>query len=224
MKALWQIILAILWRLRPVQALEVNLRDIIEMGLAMFADDLGVEDLAADPAYRATIAAALADAHRKLDLLIYLRACELTGKRINPNGFQPNYAHTHGSAGLNALWRTFHRLIARFDDYERLAAKRAEGLKREQDDYPLRLAAALQSAFPSLGPLQVNRRRLAGLIANGGIDGSARQSAIPAEGRCASARGPPPLHFPKSAPPTLEASFRDRAPMPNPSLQNRVQS
>ena len=60
MKALWQIILAILWRLRPVQALEVNLSDIIQIGLSMFADDEEVEDLFRDPAYRQTIAAALA--------------------------------------------------------------------------------------------------------------------------------------------------------------------
>src|SRR6218665_1845621 len=128
MNALWQIILQILWRLRPVQALEVNLHDVIQKGLAMFADD--IDALSADPAYRRTIAAAMFDAHRKLDLLIYLRACEIAGITTRL-GFKPDYSHTHASTDLMALWRSFERFIAKFDDYERYAVKRAERLKRE---------------------------------------------------------------------------------------------
>ncbi|RYZ11762.1 MAG: hypothetical protein EOO70_09510 [Myxococcaceae bacterium] len=130
MKALWQIILQFLWRLRPVQALEVNLRDVITMGLALFADDLELEALATDKAYRQTIAAALFDAHRKLDLLIYHRACELAGVTTRL-GFQPDYAWTHSSTDVVALWRSFHRFLEKFDDYERYAVKRAERLRRE---------------------------------------------------------------------------------------------
>ncbi len=148
MKALWQIILAILWRLRPVQALEVNLRDVIDIGLAMFADDLALDDITHDPAYRSTLAAAFFDAHRKLDLLIYLRACEIAGIRPRITSFKPDYSHTHKSTDLIALWRSFQRLVAKFDDYERYAVKRAERLKREPDNLPLRLAATLQSTSP----------------------------------------------------------------------------
>ncbi|RYG32553.1 MAG: hypothetical protein EON93_11035, partial [Burkholderiales bacterium] len=63
MKALWQIILAILWRLRPVQALEVNLHDIIQLGFQIFTEDDDLARLGADLAYRRTIAAAMFDAH-----------------------------------------------------------------------------------------------------------------------------------------------------------------
>ncbi|RYD98442.1 MAG: hypothetical protein EOP61_15570 [Sphingomonadales bacterium] len=130
MKALWQIILQFLWRLRPVQALEVNLRDAITAGLALFADDLELEALATDRTYRQTIAAALFDAHRKLDLLIYHRACELAGVTTHL-GFKPDYSWTHSSTDVIALWKSFHRFLEKFDDYERYAIKRAERLKRE---------------------------------------------------------------------------------------------
>jgi hypothetical protein len=71
-----QIILWILWRLRPVMAVEANLVDILQSGFALFRDDETLRMMADDPDYCATVTAALADAHAKLDLLIYLRACE----------------------------------------------------------------------------------------------------------------------------------------------------
>jgi hypothetical protein len=154
MKSLWQIILSILWRLRPVQALEVNLNDVITMGLALFADD--IEDLAQDPAYRSTLAAAFFDAHRKLDLLVYLRACEIAGVRAKITSFKPDYSHTRSSADLMKLWRSFQRLLAKFDDYERYAIKRAERLRAYENDYPLRLAATLQSTSPALRAVEAN--------------------------------------------------------------------
>jgi hypothetical protein len=212
MKALWQIILAILWRLRPVQALEVNLRDIIEIGLHLFGDDLSVEELASDPAYRAATAAALADAHRKLDLLIYLRACELTGTRHDIQGFQPNYAHIRGSTDLDTLWSNFRRLVAKFDDYERLAEKRAERLKREKDSYPDRLAAALQSICPALCAAQATRRRLAIPSTTHREDGLARPTAPKAAGGAASSRGPPHLPIPDFAVPRLGSPASGIAP------------
>ena len=49
MNALWQIILRILWRLRPVMALEVNLRDVIAVGFALITDDEDRHDLIHDP-------------------------------------------------------------------------------------------------------------------------------------------------------------------------------
>ena len=152
MNALWQIILRILWRLRPVTALEVNLHDVIEIGLALFTWDSELDRLTNDPAYRRLIAPALADAHAKLDLLIYLRACEIAGITPRNPRFIPNFTHTHASTDPLALWRSFERLVAKFDDYERLARLRAARLKREATpippslrDSPLRLDAAHQS-------------------------------------------------------------------------------
>ncbi|RYZ06590.1 MAG: hypothetical protein EON61_13725 [Alphaproteobacteria bacterium] len=152
MNALWQIILRILWRLRPVTALEVNLHDVIEIGFALFTSDIELDRLTNDPAYRRLIAPALADAYGKLDLLIYLRACEIAGIAPRNARFIPNFTHTHASTDPLALWRSFERLVAKFDDYERLARLRAERLKREASiippslrDSPLRLDAAHQS-------------------------------------------------------------------------------
>ena len=207
MKALWQIILQILWRLRPVQALEVNLRDVIDMGLAMFADDLALDDITHDPAYRSTLAAAFFDAHRKLDLLIYLRACEIAGVRAKITSFKPDYSHTSSSADLIKLWRSFLRLVAKFDDYERYAVKRAERLKREDTtippslrDSPLRLDATHRSTSPGFaggGPtthtaLEVLPRQRRGrwIGASSRRDGG---GCVLARG-CLRTRGPPPHH------------------------------
>ncbi len=155
MKALWQIILAILWRLRPVQALEANLAHIIQLCLGMFSDEDAIDDLTFDPAYSQTIAAAFFDAHRKVDLLIYLRACEIVGVRPIINSFKPDFRWTHSSTNLIALWRSFQRLAAKFADYERYAIKRAERLRREDTTLcpslrasPLRLDATHRSTSP----------------------------------------------------------------------------
>ncbi len=159
MKALWQIILAILWRLRPVQALEANLAHVIQLCLGMFSDEDAIDDLTFDPAYSQTIAAAFFDAHRKVDLLIYMRACEIAGVRPRIDSFKPDFRWTHSSTNLIALWRSFQRLAAKFDDYERYAQRRAERLRREPDNLPLRLAATLQSTSPALCAVEANRQR-----------------------------------------------------------------
>jgi hypothetical protein len=221
MKALWQIILAILWRLRPVQALEANLSDVIAMGLAMFADDNGLEDLAEDAAYRSTLAAALFDAHRKADLLIYLRACEISGQRPRITSFKPDYSHTHASTDVIALWKSFHRLVAKFDDYDRLAHLHATRLKREAEQYPVRLVASLQCTFPTLRMVEANRlRQLAVQIASTcakhwgrWIGASSRRDG----GGGAFPRGPPSLRDSQNPTPTTSqppARSRLHAPAP----------
>ncbi|RYZ14575.1 MAG: hypothetical protein EON61_03185 [Alphaproteobacteria bacterium] len=156
MNALWQIILRILWRLRPVTALEVNLHDVVEIGFAMFTHDHAFADVCADPKRLSRLAAAMGDSHAKLNLLIYLRACEIAGITPRNARFIPNFTHTHASTDPLSLWRSFERLVAKFDDYEHLAAKRAARLKREATpippslrDSPLRLDAAHQSTSPA---------------------------------------------------------------------------
>ena len=224
MNALWQIILRILWRLRPVTALEVNLRDAIEIGFVLFTHDHAFADVCASPARRARLAAALADAHAKLDLLIYLRACEISGTRPRITRFLPNFTYTHASTAPMALWRAFERLVAKFDTYERLAKRRAERLKREATpispslrDSPLRLDAAHQSTSPACG--------------GGGLRGDAlrppsretrgrwiARSRAQDGGGCASSRGclrtrgPPPLPIPDSPLPRLSRSATENAP------------
>ena len=167
MNALWQIILQILWRLRPVSALEMNLHDIIALGFQIFTSDEELDDLAHNPARRAIIAPALADAHAKLNLLIYLRACELAGLTPRSTRFIPNFTCTHASTDTLALWRAFQRLVAKFDDYERLAKLRAQHLRREAStippslrDSPLRLDAAHRSTSPAFHAVEDSVRLL----------------------------------------------------------------
>ena len=125
-----QIILWVLWRLQPVLAVEMNLADIIAAGFAMFADD---DDLARmdDPEHCAMILAGIADANVKLDLLIYLRACEILGIRSRARDFRPSYTATRSGRTPQGCWTRFRRLALRFQDYERLAQRRAERLLRQ---------------------------------------------------------------------------------------------
>ena len=213
MKSLWLIILQILWRLRPVRALEANLGNFIAMGLETFADDDHIRSLRANLAHRRVFAAALFDAHRKADLMIYLRACALSGTRPAITSFKPNFTHTHASTDLLALWKSFHRLLEKVDDYERLAHLRATRLKREAEQYPLRLAATLQSTSPALCAMEANRLRLFDVqIASTCAQHWGRWIARPCAqdgGGGAFPRGPPTPHclFPIPYSPTQKRSF-----------------
>ena len=160
---LQQIILWILWRLRPVMAVEANLVDILQSGFALFRDDETLRMMAEDPDYCATVTAALADAHAKLDLLIYLRACELTGLRSRARDFTPNRTATSSGRTPQDCWTSFRRLALRFNDRERLAQRRAERLQRESSNSPLRLAPSAQSTSPSLRLVEATHRCLASL-------------------------------------------------------------
>ena len=183
-----QIILWVLWRLQPVLAVEMNLADIIATGFAMFADDDDLVLMEDDPERCAMILAGIADANVKLDLLIYLRACEILGIRSRAKDFKPNRTTTGSGRTPQACWQRFRRLALRFQDYERLAQRRAERLRTEQS--PLRLAATLQSTSPALCAeedsvtlLDVLPRRRRGRW----IGASSRRDG----GGCAFPRGPP---------------------------------
>ncbi len=158
-----QIILWVLWRLQPVLAVEMNLADIIATGFAMFADDDDFVRMEDDPERCAMILAGIADANVKLDLLIYLRACEILGIRSRAKDFKPNRTTTGSGRTPQSCWQRFRRLALRFQDYERLAQRRAERLRAEQS--PLRLAATLQSTSPMLRMVEANHRHLASLSA-----------------------------------------------------------
>ena len=159
-----QIILWVLWRLQPVLAVEMNLADIIATGFAMFADDDDLVLMEDDPERCAMILAGIADANVKLDLLIYLRACEILGIRSRAKDFKPNRTTTGSGRTPQACWQRFRRLALRFQDYERLAQRRAERLRTEQINPPyggpLRLDASHQSTSPALCAEEENHRAL----------------------------------------------------------------
>jgi len=189
MYELSQIILWILWTLRPAMAVEANLIDIIASGFGMFADDEELLWLSAHPANSATIAAAFADSHAQLDLLIYLRACEIAGIRPGGNGFIPNRNAPGSRHSPETCWRIFRRLVIRFEDRERLAHLRAQRLRRERDENPLNLIdhtmmiRDLHKDHAIIIVREVLHRRRRGRW-------HARACAHDGEG-CATARGPP---------------------------------
>jgi hypothetical protein len=200
MYELSQIILWILWRLRPAMAVEANLVDILQSGFALFRDDETLRMMADDPDYCATVTAALADAHAKLDLLIYLRACELTGLRSRARDFTPNRTATHSGRTPQDCWSSFRRLALRFNDHERLAQKRAERLQRESSNSPLRLDAAHQSTSPMLRMVEdavVMREVLHRLRRGRWIGASSRRDG----GGSLRTRGPPQTQTPETTSP-----------------------
>ncbi len=190
MYELSQIILWILWRLRPVMAVEANLVDILTTGFGLFQDEETLRLMADDPDYCATVTAALADAHTKLDLFVYLRACEIAGLRSRARDFTPNRTATRSGRTPQDCWSSFRRLVIRFDDRERLAQKRTERLQREHGASPLRLDASHQSTSPMLRMVEATHRALASLTPKKWGRWIARPCAQDGGG-CAFPRGPP---------------------------------
>jgi len=203
-----QIIIWIMWTLRPVLAVEANLSDIIATGFAMFADDDDLAMMESDPNRCAMILAGIADANTKLDLLIYLRACEILGIRSRAKDFKANRTATRSGRTPQECWARFRRLVIRFQDYERLAQRRAERLRSEQG--PLRLAATLQSTSPACGGggLQIFALSPPPRFARGRW--IARTRAQDGGGRFA--RGPPPHPFSENQKPHLAGCTCENAP------------
>ncbi len=198
MYELSQIILWILWTLRPAMAVETNLVDILNEAMRLFEDEdsrLWMED---DPANCALVSQALLDARSKLDLLIYLRACEIADLPHRARMWRPVKLLHHSDRDLAACWRRFGGLAARFDDAERLAQLRAAKLLRERDELPpsLRavspfcLDASHRSTFPSLRPGQDIAQRLEVLHRQRRGRWIATSSSRDGRGRT-HARGPP---------------------------------
>jgi len=191
MYELSQIILWILWRLRPAMAVEANLVDILTTGFGLFQDEETLHLMADDPDYCATVTAALADAHTKLDLFVYLRACEIASLRSRARDFTPNRTAPRSGRTPQGCWSVFRRLVLRFEDRERLAQKRAEHLQRETSNSPLRLDASHQSTSPSLRLVEATHRCLASPSAQHWGRWIARPCAQDGGGLFAQPRGPP---------------------------------
>ena len=211
-----QIILWILWRLRPVMAVEANLVDIIAAGFRLFDSDEAIIRMEDDPSQCLIVSAGLADAHTKLDLLIYLRACEIIGIRSRAKDFKANRTATRSGRTPQECWRSFRRLVTRFEDCERLAQKRAEHMQREQSDPPyggpLRLDASHRSTSPALCAVEDTAHALSVLPRRRRGRWHARVRAHDGGG-CALARGPPRFQFPDFRNYHLESPASENAPL-----------
>lgn len=86
-------------------AVEATLVSIITKGLAIFEDEDSRFDLQYNQSTRARMSAGLIDAHRKVDLLIHLRALEIAGLPwTGPNFKACRHSH-HSDRTPAALWR-----------------------------------------------------------------------------------------------------------------------
>jgi hypothetical protein len=201
-----QIILWVLWTIRPVMAVETSLIDIIEAGFAAFEDEATLDWMDADPANCAEVSAGLVNAHAKLDLLIHLRACEIAGLAHRTRAWRPIILPHHSDRTAEACWRRFSSLVLRFEQVERLAQLRAAKLTRHEAS---ELPPAVRAFSHSLRPRQDIPTFMKSCLTTWGRwiatpssrDGSDRQSTAKARG-CALARAPPSQLSPISASPT----------------------
>ena len=89
--------------------------------------------------------------------MIYLRACEIAGVQSRSRGFKPNFGATSSRHTPEICWRSFRRVVTRFDDRERPAHLCAERLRREREASSLRLAC-LTSDPPSISVARGRRK------------------------------------------------------------------
>ena len=201
------------------------MRGWLQMVMGWVADPEDVEDFADWADGRAKLEGHICALENAMQILVWERAREMLGLPFIYVRRQSN-PKLRVAKDMRQLFRRLTQVARNFHNLDKLAARRAESMKREHDadplslrDSPLRLAASLQSTSParcavedSVSLLEVLPRRRRGRW----IGASSRRDG----GGCAFprgsafARGPPPLPNPR---PQLPRRFhlRDRTPMPH---------
>ncbi len=184
-------LLRILFPLDPVARLREITRDYLQEIMGWLDDPFKVAEIASRPDYCEILEAHIITAEHGVQLLITERARQLAGlpfiytPRIAPPWLRRTKSLPRLLKRLTYLARLFHNL-------ERLAHRRAERIKRELAETPLRLAAPPQSTSPSLRLVEdsgVMHEVLHRLRRGRWIASSCAQDG----GGCASPRGPPLL-------------------------------
>ena len=196
-------LLRVLFPLDPVARLREITRDYINWLVSCLEDEQKLEDLHTNPLARAGFAAHIIVAEHGVNLLIHDRARQLAGLPFlyRPRMQPPELRRVRP---LVQIIDRLSRVAEAFQNLERLAARRAQRIKRELSDSPLRLAATLQSTSPMLRMVEdsvlllevLPRRRRGRWIA--------RPCAQDGGGLFAFPRGPPAYSpLPTSAAPRL---------------------
>ena len=134
-----EIIFWLFARLRPVLWYAHRLANLLQLALLVFEDEEHLLWLEDNPHERCILEARLADGEHCLDIIIGLRAKEILGLAILPED-RPGIracARIHSAASLEQLAGRLDRLVARYNDIERLARLRAARLRREIEAAPV---------------------------------------------------------------------------------------
>ena len=139
---LTDIIFWILSRLAPMLWYSHRLGYFLRVAVRMIEDDASLQWLADYPEARAETEAMIADAEHVLDIIIGLKTRALLGLAIpdGPPGLRRR-ARIHSAPSLDQLVLRAARLIARSQDADRLAKRRAARLRHERAAAPVLLDA-----------------------------------------------------------------------------------
>jgi hypothetical protein len=151
-----EIIFWLFARLRPVLWYAHRLGNLLQAALLVLGDEEHLLWLEDNPQERCSLEARLADGEHCLDIVIGLRAKEILGLAILPED-RPGIracARIHSAPGLEQLAGRLDRLVARYNDIERLARLRANRIRREIEAAPVLLVAdhRPREAHPPLPP------------------------------------------------------------------------
>ena len=189
MTELFLVLLRILFPLDPVARLREVTRDYISQIMGWLDDPLDVAEIARRPDWLEILEAHIIVAENGVELLITERARQLAGlpfiytQRMTP-------PHLRKVKSLSRLLKRLTHLARLFHNLERLAARRAQRLKREHSERPLRLAPPAQSTSPMLCMVEDAALLLEVLPRRRRGRWHARVCAHDGGG-CASPRGPP---------------------------------
>jgi hypothetical protein len=134
-----EIIFWLFARLRPVLWYAHRLGNLLQLALLVLGDEEHLLWLEDNPQERCSLEARLADGEHCLDIIIGLRAKEILGLAILPED-RPGIracARIHSAPGLEQLAGRLDRLVARYNDIERLARLRANRIRREIEAAPV---------------------------------------------------------------------------------------
>ncbi len=190
MAELLHALLCILFPLDPVARIRELTRDYIRWLIAPLSDPRAIPHLHASPAARRELLSHIAVIEQGMNLLIHHRARQLLGHPFQHHDAE--HRHPVRDKSVDAIVARLTRLLALFDNLDRLAARRAQRHPLSlRASSPLRLDATHRSTSPGFaggGPtthtaLEVlHRRRRGRWIA---------RSRAQDGGGCASSRGPP---------------------------------
>ena len=188
------VLLRILFPLDPVARMIEGTRFYFRNIIACLERPEDVAELKAHPLARAELEAWIAAGEHGINLLIHDRARQILGlpyvytPRIRP----PEHTRIRP---LGEITARLSRALALFSRIEQLAQRRAERMRRERDENPLRLAPSAQSTSPAFAVEATHRCLLIVQIASLSPKDWGRWIARvrAQDGGGSHARGPPPL-------------------------------
>ena len=154
------ILLRILFPLDPVARYRELMRNWLGMVMSWVADPEELEAYAYWTEDRAKLESCICFLEYAMQVLIHDRTRQMLGLRYVYSPLQDK-PHIRHPKSLNQLLKRLAQLARDFHNLDVLASRRADRMRRERGNDPLRLAAAPQSTSPSLRLVEVDRRAFA---------------------------------------------------------------